>query len=296
MDYLLGLDGGSTKTSVVAYSVDGREVARTRGGSANFSTQGKDALLSIIEAARACMDILEGNCLFCLLGSSGLRGSGLASWVERSLEEALHCPCRAVDDGILAMKAQLGDKAGSLAISGTGSIVYAQKGREVVSVGGWGHLIAERGCGSSIALDAIRAATQSYDRGKAPSQLDLAILEYALLDSVLLLPSFVYSSSKATISALAKVVEDMADKGNEEARDLLQRAGFDLAEMVVQALARLRIEKPCIAVSGSIIQKCSYVAAAFRAKLSEYIPDYELLGAENEAERAVLIYYKESLS
>jgi len=296
MEYLLGIDAGSTKTSSVAYSMDGRELARARGSSANFSSQGRAALLPIIETAKKCMAQLEGTCLFCMLGSSGLRGSGLASWAEAALSMALGCPCRVVDDGILAMKAQLGSKAGALAISGTGSVVYAQKGEQVVSVGGWGHLIEERGCGSSIAFDAIRGATQAYDRGGEPSQLDLVVLEYAGLDSVLLLPSFIYSSSKAAISGLAKVVESMADKGSAEALDLLQKAGWELSDMVIQALSRLVIEEPCIAVSGSIIQRCQYVALAFEARLSEHYPFYTLLDSIVEPERAVLTCFKEHIS
>ena len=296
MEYLLGLDAGSTKTSSVAYSLDGREVARARGKGANFSLQGKDALLPIIETAKECIEQLEGTCLFCMLGSSGLRGSGLASWAEAALLVALGCPCCVVDDGILAMKAQLGSKAGALAISGTGSVVYAQKGEQVVSVGGWGHLIEERGCGSSIAFDAIKGATQAYDRGQNPSQLDLVVLDYAGRDSVLLLPSFVYSSSKATISGLAKVVEDMADMGSVEALALLQKAGRELSDMVIQALSRLIIEEPCIAVSGSIIQRCRYVSLAFEAKLSEHFTSYTLFDSTMEPERAVLTCFKERIS
>lgn len=294
MKYLLGIDAGSTKTSLVVYSLEGQVLACSRGESANFSSQGKDALINIVKIAKACMNQLDGTCLFCLLGSSGLRGSGLSTWVESALSTALGCPCRAVDDGILAMKAQLGSKEGALAISGTGSVVYAQSKNKVVSVGGWGHLIDERGCGSSIAFDAIRAVTEAYDNGQEASSLDEAVLEYAKVDRVVLLPSFVYSSSKSTISGLAKVVEDMADMGSHEALSLLQKTGQELAHMVIRALSRLGIEKPSIAVSGSIIQRCSYVAVAFDEKLAEHFPYYHVLDSNKEPESAVLAFYKEN--
>src|SRR5712692_3883492 len=61
------------------------------------------------------------------------------------------------------------DEPGVTLIAGTGCVAAAQReaGRRVARVGGWGHLVDDRGSGYDIGRDALYAAMRDYD-GRGP--------------------------------------------------------------------------------------------------------------------------------
>jgi N-acetylglucosamine kinase-like BadF-type ATPase len=293
MKYLLGIDAGSTKTSVTAYGINGETLRTARGRDANFSALGKNALKNVLDVVLDCTSGLDGCPAFIMIGASGLRGAGLSSWVEDELVKKYRCPVKAVDDGVMAMKATLDNTPGVLVISGTGSVVYAQNGDAVVSVGGWGHLLDEKGCGSSISLDALKSITSNYDAGNPTTSFGRAVLSYLGLESPLCIPSFVYRSSKSEFSRLALLVEQEANRGEAEALAILENAGVELAEMVSTAITRLSIVRPRIATSGSLIVRCPYVRKSFEDMVQSKCGSCQIENTIVKPERAVIVAYKE---
>lgn len=293
MGVLIGVDAGSTKTSLTVYDEQGNKIDHAIGLDANFSVLGKEAGERIATLVAPFVSHANGAVDFLVVGASGLRGSGLEQWFEEKLFSRFSCPCRCVDDGVMAMKAFLGNEPGVLLISGTGSVAYGQKEGTVVSVGGWGNLLGESGCGNSITLDALKHMTARHDRGEQPSSLDQALLDDLKLDSVFKVPSAVYGHEKAYISRLAKTVETEAERGNQEAKDILSNAGEELVAMADAVIRRLKLEKISIALSGSIICKCRYVYDAFAEKMSTLYPNCGIQKGEAEPEKAVLAFWRE---
>ena len=56
---------------------------------------------------------------------------------------------------------------GILVISGTGSCVFGRNGQRTARVGGWGHLLGDRGSGYGIALANLREEISKYDHTNA---------------------------------------------------------------------------------------------------------------------------------
>ena len=75
---------------------------------------------------------------------------------------------------------------------------------------------------------------------------------------------------------MARTVLLHSEKGDEEAGRILSNAGQNLAgEMAMNAAKRLELEKPTVAVSGSILKKCQPVLEAFWNMWREKGLDFE---------------------
>lgn len=192
MDYLLALDAGGTKISLASYTPDGSLLDEAVHQGANFSMDYDRALNLVLESASTFISQHEGEVLFIALGASGMRGCGRADDVQKTLSATFHVPCRVVDDGMMGLYARFGHGDGILVISGTGSVCYGKKGGRYHSVGGWGHLVDDRGSGTWIALQAVRAMLHRFDMCRSATDLDRAVLDAFALPSPLVLPRTVF--------------------------------------------------------------------------------------------------------
>ena len=186
----------------------------------------------MLESASAFISRHEGEVLFIALGASGMRGCGRADDVQKTISATFHVPCRVVDDGMMG---------------------------RYHSVGGWGHLVDDRGSGTWIALQAVRAMLHRFDMCRSATDLDRAVLDAFALPSPLVLPRRLYSASKAELASLAPLVEKAALEGDDEAMRILLDAGDELAGMVRQLADVLDMDRLEIGLVGSILDKCEPV-------------------------------------
>ena len=268
MDYLLALDAGGTKISLASFTPDGSLLDEAVHQGGNFSMDYVCALLLVLESASTFISRHEGEVLFIALGASGMRGCGRADDVQKTLSATFHVPCRVVDDGMMGLYARFGQGDGILVISGTGSVCYGKKGGRYHSVGGWGHLVDDRGSGTWIALQAVRAMLHRFDMCRSATDLDRAVLDAFALPSPLVLPRRLYSASKAELASLAPLVEKAALEGDDEAMRILLDAGDELAGMVRQLADVLDMDRLEIGLVGSILDKCEPV----RRRMFESLP------------------------
>lgn len=292
--YVIGVDAGGTKTSACAFALDGAPLARHQAGPGSFSADPAGAERAVFAAIDACRAAAGAGCRYVAVGAAGLRGAGLGPELTEKLRARYGCGARAVDDGLLALYAKLQGQDGVLVIAGTGSVAYGKAGGHCASQGGWGHLLDDRGSGTAIALALLRQVTAAWDMGRPLSALEEAVLRRAGCETPLLVPRFVYGAAKGELAALAPLAEQFA--GQDEAADrILRQAGEDLAAMAAGTARRLALTQFSVAVSGSILEKCPPVAAAFWRQLTRLQP-----GATPAAQSAVraeegaLWFYRET--
>lgn len=292
--YVIGADAGGTKTSACAFSLDGALLTRHQTGPGSFSADPDGAKNAVFAAVDACWKEAAGECRYIAVGAAGLRGAGLGPVLAEELRARYGCGVRAVDDGLLALYAKLRGRDGVLVIAGTGSVAYGKAGGQCASQGGWGHLLDDRGSGTAIALALLRQVTAAWDAGRPLSALEEAVLRRAGCETPLLVPRFVYSAAKGELAALAPLAEQFA--GQDAAADrILRQAGEDLAAMAAGTARRLALTEFPVAVSGSILEKCPPVAAAFWRQLARLAPGAgpAAQGAVR-AEEGALWFYREA--
>jgi N-acetylglucosamine kinase-like BadF-type ATPase len=148
-----------------------------------------------------------------------------------------------VNDWRTAVAGAFVDQPGVTLIAGTGCVAAAQssRGRKAVRVGGWGHIVDDRGSAYDIGRDALYAAMRAYDgRGPKTSILGL-IMEKLEVDEPQGIIARVYAGhmSVSTIASLSVLVSRAAGRGDEVARDILIEKGEILGELAVSAASKL---------------------------------------------------------
>ena len=129
-------------------------------------------------------------------------------------------PCYATNDLETALvAADTGSKttlaARILILSGTGSCCFGRPpDHQTARVGGWGHIIGDKGSGYEIGLRSLKAAVHYLDCDGKWSLLGQSLLQALLLNEPEDLIDWAKSASKPDISALAIEVFAAAAKGD----------------------------------------------------------------------------------
>jgi N-acetylglucosamine kinase-like BadF-type ATPase len=270
--FLIGLDGGATKTVALVSDLDGRVLGRGVGGPSNYQVVGLqaagDAMNQAIRAALADASVEAIQPRAVCLGLSGVDRpddyAQIRAWAD---EQMPGTPIVIVNDAMLVMAAGTPESWGVAMISGTGSIVYGRTpdGR-MARAGGWGHLLGDEGSGFAAGLAALRAVVRADDGRAAQTALTRLVLEHWSLATPQGLVSRVYLEQAPTqdIAALAALVEAAASEGDAVALGILQEAGHELALAVDAVVRRLGLPGPVpCAQAGSMIVKGRIVRQMF---------------------------------
>ncbi len=245
MRWLIGIDGGGTKTVACAADLSGRLLARVEKGAANYHTIGLPAFAAlvggIVDDLAAAAGFARADLALVSLGLAGADRDRDRQLLLGALA-GLGCPCLVGSDARIALAAGLGDRGeGIVLIAGTGSIAYGRtRGGENIRAGGWGHLVSDEGSGYDIGRQAIARGLKAAEGRDIPSPLlDKIIARLGVADIAGLI-AFIYSpaAAKADIAALATTVADAAAEGDELAAAILADAAVELAGLVCSVIAR----------------------------------------------------------
>jgi N-acetylglucosamine kinase-like BadF-type ATPase len=130
-------------------------------------------------------------------------------------------------------------------IAGTGCVAAAQSGggRRVVRVGGWGHIVDDRGSAYDIGKDALYAAMRDHD-GRGPRTMLLKLVMQKLgVDEPQGIIASVYAKHMpvSKVASLSALVSEAAAEGDGVALQVLKEKGRVLGELVVSAASKLNM-------------------------------------------------------
>jgi N-acetylmuramic acid 6-phosphate etherase len=272
----LGLDCGGTR-SVVIYEW-GKVRRRAEGGSGNVGLLSDEQLVGLF---RELSGIHQNSPLPAAV-AIGMAGAGIEAQRERIRRAAAKVwpgtPCLAMGDLETALAAaEIEGQAGEnglaavvIVLSGTGSVFHGKNARgEKARVGGWGHIVGDKGSAYEIGLRALKAVVYYYDRDGVVSPLGQRLLGSLLLNELREIPSWAPGASKTDIAALARDVSAAAGKGDRIARDILESAAQSLAKDAVTCALRLakRRQRVKFVLTGSVLLN----QPAFRRRVARLI-------------------------
>lgn len=285
MAFYLGIDGGGTKTrSVIANETT--ILARAVSGGSNIVRLGEAKARESLHAAirQACRvanispDQIQNICI----GAAGAARPEIAAKLLGLLDELvprLGDRAEVVGDAVIALEAAFGPGAGVIAIAGTGSIVYGRdaSGR-TTRAGGWGFAISDEGSGHWIGRQAVTELLRARDQGQETA-LTAAILESWKLDSLDALIRHANATPPPEFPRLFPIVTRAAAQGDSIARQLLARAGRELAELAAIVLRRVAPTPPHVpvAMTGSVFRQSEDVCRVFYNQLEASFPGIKLL-------------------
>jgi N-acetylglucosamine kinase-like BadF-type ATPase len=250
--YVLGIDGGGTKTKGVMADQTGRVIAQHTVGASNPNSMDPSVvenelreLFSTLKKQASSQDASAFEKLSAVFaGMSGVdRGEDQALMWNMLKKLLPHDTTIIVDnDGVNALNSGTLGEPGVVNIAGTGSITFginADKQRS--RVGGWGYLIGDPGSGYTIGKDALEAVFQAYDRCGEETSLTRLILEWMGADSPPDLIKKIYEPSMArkVIAPLSQLVVKASDEGDKVAQHILLKAGEDMGKAINCLLMKL---------------------------------------------------------
>jgi N-acetylglucosamine kinase-like BadF-type ATPase len=264
MVYVLGIDGGGTKTVALAADIRGNVLGRSVSAATNYQTVGLDRAVAILKevseqaAAAAGVAICEFE-----VACFGLAGVG------READRALLLPAieklgiahRIIleHDAAVALAGATACEPGVIVLAGTGAMAFGMnRSGERRRAGGWGYLLADEGSAYYIARRALAAACRAYDGRGPETALMTNFIEHLGLDHFTDVVKKIYNeeSSPQKIASLAPLVSQSAEAGDGVATAILKDAAEELAlaaQSVIKGLNMEDEEFP-VAISGSVFK------------------------------------------
>lgn len=278
-DYVIGIDGGGTKTLGVLYRIDGLEVKRVQLGFSNFSVdevQAKNTLITLIESLLEGLDLSRK--VFIQMGIAGAsRLSNKESFIE-DLEAKFNCKAALDTDALIALYSVDKRKGETpiLAIGGTGSIVMIEKEQVVERIGGWGHLLGDEGSAYHLVIRAIKNIINEYELGQGLGVLSQHLLNQMNLDDPKGIIDYVYNKPKSELALLSTEIQQVA-KTDIFAKNLLMNEAKLLSSQIITAYKRfIKDEKVVIALKGSFALKALYVRETILEDLKKQLPNVRM--------------------
>jgi N-acetylmuramic acid 6-phosphate etherase len=277
----LGIESGGTRTTALLDTGGGQPCLRAEFGPANLRLLDDDALIRHFTAINAlCLQAKEP------LAGIGIGMAGARTEADRRRIRVAaakvwpNVPCYATNDLETALAAATagGHPAPAvqvLILSGTGSCCFGRTpDNRTARIGGWGHVIGDKGSGYEIGLRGLKAAVYHLDRDGKWSRLGQNLLQALLLNEPEDLIDWAKSAAKPDIAALAIQVFDAAARGDKIAAAILEAAAETLAEDGVHCARKL--VKPGAAVrfvlAGSVLLQQPGFAGRVRARLRRLWP------------------------
>lgn len=284
MPYVVGIDGGGTKTAVtIAY--DNRDIALSFNvGPINVNGGNLAAIrasfVEMFERIASCCATIQHVEHICI-GAAGVSNPQVMSFLEQNVRDNGYTGQLTITgDQETALYGAQNAMQGIILIAGTGSICFGvnEKGQQH-RTGGFGHLIDDEGSGYSIGRDLLATLVQVEDGRMSNSVIPAMIYKQLGLSTVQEVIGFVYSkeTTKKDIAKLAPIMTLACEQGDKQALMLAQQCAASLYELLVPVIERLELSESPIAIAGSVLQKSHFVREGLEHKLSHTYPSARLI-------------------
>jgi N-acetylmuramic acid 6-phosphate etherase len=246
--FTLGIEGGGTRTTALLADARGREIRRAEFGPGNVRLLDDRALVRLLR--RVAKQFEKPDAIG--LGLAGARNETDRQRVRAAVAKVWKkTPCHVTHDlevalmvgrALRACRGGLGQPAipAVLVLSGTGSCCFgmAADGR-TAKMGGWGHVLGDKGSGFEIGLRGLKAVVFYFDRDGTWSRLGERLLAATNCNEPDDLIDWASGADKDAMAALAPEVFAAAKARDRIARDVLAGAAGMLAKDAATCAGKL---------------------------------------------------------
>ncbi|MEC4817061.1 MAG: BadF/BadG/BcrA/BcrD ATPase family protein [Scytonema sp. PMC 1069.18] len=304
MNYVLGIDGGGSKTACVLMDETGTVVGRGYSGASNYQSIGTEAALqsiqsaihsALIEALKLTTNITVKAICLGLAGVGrpgdievvkglvqGLQNNSLLpmTWdlIVTSVNETEKNPNIVIcNDALISLVGGAGQPVGIVVAAGTGSIVFGRnQNGETKRVGGWGYILGDEGSAYKIAIAGMQAALKAYDGREISTCLIDVFKQHFHLTGIEDLIEIIYRRGWGVkeIAALAPLVDSAAASGDELANRVIDDAVRELVEATNTVIDKLFSygESFEVVTTGSVWRGESGIRERFIISICQFCP------------------------
>lgn len=249
MKYVIGIDGGGTKTQAALLRLNGEVASHGETGPSNYHNVGVEQARRALE--EACLKVIrkagvEAKDVGVVVASlAGLDCSLDFKAVEDALEGFPIGSITLVHDSMSALYATNAGRESAIIIAGTGSATAGINSRgEYARAGGWGYILGDEGSGFYLAKRGIVAALLEYEeRGPKTMITSLLLKRFnAKTPDEIIWHVYTGGISITEFARLAPLVTQAALDDDSVAVSILRDAGRELANTVSGVIRRLKME------------------------------------------------------
>lgn len=259
MKYILGLDGGGTKTVIAAADLNGKIIAEIEFGSTNFKGIGvenskKNFIEGFLRLAGNLKSDSDNSEPFFESSCFGL--AGLNTDCDRkifyeiilndtvkpflNLDKVVLC-----NDSVIGLAAGTHKKNGIIIICGTGSNCYGinEEGMHAKTTG-WDYILGDEGSGTSMGFKTLRAIMKAYDGRGPQTMLIKTVFEYIGINNIDELNSWVYDKpfSKDRFASLSLPLCNTAEMGDKVAINILKEEAKEVILSIKTVAKKLNLD------------------------------------------------------
>ncbi|MDR3539428.1 MAG: BadF/BadG/BcrA/BcrD ATPase family protein [Desulfosporosinus sp.] len=285
----IGVDGGGSKTEIVALDPTGQVLRCLHKPASNYHVVGMErAVQHIIEGIRDALqeETLEGIGIS-LAGIDTpedwkIMADGLKQIFKALALETMipfhEVPVVLENDAFGALMSVRGEFSGNVLAAGTGTVALGVNPEgKVFRAGGWGHIIGDQGSGYDIGHKALAATMASFDGYGPKSRLETMITEHLGLAQVQGISDWIYRGQRTNqeVAALVPVVVEAARKGDYISQMILEESGQALG-LLTKALLR-KTKGFDVGLVGGIGRIWNFLEPSFLTTVQEEFPALQIL-------------------
>jgi N-acetylglucosamine kinase len=303
--YLIGLDGGGTKTKCVITDFNFKPLYECLGGPSNFLIIGtekvSETILSLVLDCIEQLKISADDIASIFIGTTGAGRPNDAKklkddFTAYSFSKGYSFNSFNVDsDARIALEGAFSGGPGSLLIAGTGSVIFGKDKNGIIHrVGGFGRLIGDEGSGNTIGRRGLNQVAKDLD-GRANKTLLTILLreDFGITDTSQLITE-VYRNN-FDLAAFAPKVIYAAQEGDIVATKILDEESDELIYHVQSIFKMLGESTMKLSLIGGTIATDNYYAAMFKNKVAQKLPGVIISPAENSPEMGAVFMAKASM-
>lgn len=289
MKYIIGYDGGGSKTRCVLANTHGEILSDLVAGPSNHQMIGiektkeviKDLYLKTLEKTNLAPENIEAIYL-------GLAGADLPCDFEilnkMGREIFKNPPFQIVNDAWIILKSGLLDHWGAVSIYGTGAnaaVITPTGERKILRA--LGYIAGGYGGGGDMAKEALHLAFRSNEKTHERTQLEVELPKLFNKSSMNDLLKLLYPKNKITEKSYKKIpplVFELAKSGDQVCIGLLKKMGKTQGQMVIGVLksVNLEVKKVPVVIGGSIYNGVSnHFVESMLLEIKKYASDAYLV-------------------
>lgn len=294
-DYVIGMDGGGTKTKVFIADRNQNILEEIIGGATNYNGTDKERIDKNMQDIFQTLEergYKKANCRGICIGTAGISNPIVTEYLNDNIKRfGYTCPVSIVGDHETALVGALLQAEGMILIAGTGSICYGKdEYGKTYRTGGFGYLIDDEGSGYAIGRDILSAVVKAYDKREVDTVLRELVYEFLHITSIEELIRYVYNPnhSKKDIAKLSILIDRAYHLKDRAALSIMDKCVTGLVELTKPILNYMKVDCT-IAVAGSVLLNNHEILDRFIARMKVKYPKVSIIKPKRDAAYGAII-------
>jgi N-acetylglucosamine kinase-like BadF-type ATPase len=284
--YVIGVDGGGTKTVAALADSEGKILKLAKAGPSNFRNIGMKTAIKNITLALKKVLPEKGKVFSTFVGLAGVKEEYKFHKEKikkeilktKKISKALKGKIEIGSDQIVAFRSGTNKREGVVLIAGTGCAARGWKKEREAKTSGWGWLNDE-GSGFWVGQKGFQAVLKDLDkRGPKTKITNLIFKKWKIKKKEDILKRVYSKNSVSEISLISKIVDEAAKRKDKIAISILTEAGKELALATNTVIKRLNFQKqkfPLVLVGSMFDSK--FVLNTVKKEIKKTAPEVEFI-------------------